>query len=167
MAFFTVPPILSIRLLLADDLNIYRDLNCDHSSTPNIKILVYFFMHMFDLADKFLQATPRCDSIVVGTFGNNDNIVISNIVIFRTFRIATRCKYPETLISEICILYGILLVTFINFGKIYMYSNWIRTDTEYLSEFSPNAGKYGHFGHFSRSKTVAIFTATIRIRWRI
>ena len=77
-------------------------------------------MHMFHLLDNFLQATPWRDSIVVETFGNNENIDISNIVIIRTFSIETRCKYPEALTSEICILYGILLVTFITFGKIYM-----------------------------------------------
>ena len=45
--------------------------------------------------DNFLQATHRRDSIVVPTFGKNDNLVISNIVIIRNFSIATRCKYPK------------------------------------------------------------------------
>ena len=77
-------------------------------------------MHMFDLVDNVLQATHRRDSIVAETFGSNDNIIISNIVIMGTFDIATCCKYPKTLISEMCILYGILLVIFITFGKIFM-----------------------------------------------
>ena len=77
-------------------------------------------MRMFDHVDSFLQATHTRDFIVVGTFSGNDNIVISNIVIIRNFSIAARCKYPETLISEILTLYGILLVIFITLGKIYM-----------------------------------------------
>ena len=77
-------------------------------------------MHKFDLVDKFLQATHRRDSIVVGTFSNNSNINIFSIVIIRAFSIATHRKYPETLISEICTFYGILLVVFITLGKIYM-----------------------------------------------
>ena len=71
---------------------------------------------MLHLVDNILQAIHRSDSIVVGTFGNNDNIIISNIVIIRTFGISTRCKYPKILISEIYIP----LVIFIIFGKIYM-----------------------------------------------
>ena len=39
--------------------------------------------------------------------------------------------------------------------RIFPYSDWIRRNTEYLSVFSPNVGKYGRensvFGHFSRS----------------
>ena len=38
---------------------------------------------MLDLVDNFLQATCRRDSIVVRTFGNSDNIIISNIIIIR------------------------------------------------------------------------------------
>ena len=77
-------------------------------------------MRTFNLVDNFLQETHRRDSIVVGTSDNNDNIVISKIVIIRTFSIATLCNYPKTLISEIYTLYSILLVIFIILGKIYM-----------------------------------------------
>ena len=54
-------------------------------------------MYMFDLVDNFLQTTHRRDFIVVGTFRNNYNIVISNIVVIRVFSIAARCKYPENI----------------------------------------------------------------------
>ena len=69
------------------------------------------FFHVFFrscgqlFAGNFLQATHKRVSIVVGTFGNNDNIVVSNIVIIRTFSITTRCKYLKTLISKICTLW--------------------------------------------------------------
>ena len=48
----------------------------------------------------------------------------------------------------------------------FLHSDWIRRDTEYLSVFSPNAGKYGPennsvFGHFSRSET-AIFQMSFK-----
>ena len=72
---------------------------------------------MFDLVDNFLQATHRRDSIVVGPFGKNNNIIISNVVIIMTFSIATRCKYVKTLISEIYTLYDILLIIFIIYMK--------------------------------------------------
>ena len=38
-------------------------------------------MHLFDVVDSFLQPTHKRDSIVVGTSGNNETIVICNIVI--------------------------------------------------------------------------------------
>ena len=68
----------------------------------------------------FVHPYVRRDSVVVGIFGNNDNIIISNIVIIRIFSIEIRCKYSITLISELCTLYGILLVIFITYGEIYM-----------------------------------------------
>ena len=77
----------------------------NHSITPNINILVSFFMHMFDFVDNFLQVTHRSTFIAVGIFGDNGNIIIFKIVIIRTFSIATRCKYVKTLISELCTLY--------------------------------------------------------------
>ena len=72
-----------------------------HCITPNISILVCFSTNMFDLVNNVLQATHRRNSIVVETVSNNNNIIISKIVIW-TFSIATRGKYPKTLISEIC-----------------------------------------------------------------
>ena len=72
-----------------------------HCVTPNISILVCFCTNMFDLVNNFLQATHRRNSLVVETVSNNNNIIISKIVI-STFSIATRSKYPKTLISEIC-----------------------------------------------------------------
>ena len=55
---------------------------------------------------------------MVSTFGNNNNI-ISNIIT-RTLSIATCCKYPRTLVSEICALYRISLGILRIFGEIYM-----------------------------------------------
>ena len=47
-------------------------------------------------------------------------------------------------------VFGVIL------ARIFPHSDWLRRDTEYLSVFSPNAGKYrpeknSVYGHFSRS----------------
>lgn len=77
-------------------------------------------MHVFNLVESFLQTTDRRDSIVVRTFANNENIIVFNSFIIRTFSIETRCKYAKTLISKQCTLHGIFLVILITFDKIYL-----------------------------------------------
>ena len=51
---------------------------------------------------------------------------------------------------------------------IFPHSDWIRRETEYLSSFSPNAGKYGPekspvFWHFSRSGVVFVIILLLPI----
>ena len=47
----------------------------------------------------------------------------------------TSSKYLDDTLREVS-KYGVFLV------RIFPHSDWIRRDTEYLSVFSPNAGKY-------------------------
>ena len=52
-----------------------------------------------------------------------------------------------------------------HFSRIFLHSDWIRSDTPYLSVFSPNAGKCGEnadqnnskYGHFLRSESTSFY----------
>ena len=59
------------------------------------------------------------------------------------------CKVNTVHIACKVSLFGVILV------RIFPHSQWIRRDTEYLSVFCPNAGKYGpdnsEYKHFLRS----------------
>ena len=75
--------------------------------------------------------------LFIATLMNMIVIVISNSLITNTAK-----KY---LYSEL-------------FWSVFSHSDWIRRDREYLSVFSPNAGKYGlnnsEYGHFSQSVNI-------------
>lgn len=57
----------------------------------------------------FCKHLNGCNSIVVQTFYNKDNIIILIFSIIATLSIATRRKYIKTLIAKICSLHDILL----------------------------------------------------------
>ena len=53
--------------------------------------------------------------------------------------------------------------------RIFQHSDWIRGDTEYLSVFSPNAGKYGPEKslHYDTFHAVRVFNVSLTILWTV
>ena len=53
--------------------------------------------------------------------------------------------------------------------RIFPHSDWIRRDTEYLSVFSPNAGKYGPEKslYYDTFHAVRVFNVSLTILWTI